>query len=142
VTAPAPGGSGAVRCIQGALKSAGLNTEEIGYINAHGTSTPANDLNETLALKTVFGADSVPPVSSTKSMTGHLLGAGGGIEAIAAIQAIYSRTLPPTRNLHDPDPELDLDYIPHEARQQQVEYSISQNFAFGGQNAALVFKRV
>ena len=141
VTAPAPGGSGAVRCLQGALKSAGLRTDQIGYINAHGTSTSANDLNETLALKTVFGTDSVPPVSSTKSMTGHLLGAGGGIEAIAAIQALYSGILPPTRNLHDPDPALDLDYIPHEARQQQVEYGISQNFAFGGQNAALVFKK-
>ena len=141
VTAPAPGGSGAVRCLQGALKSAALRTDQIGYINAHGTSTSANDLNETLALKTVFGVDSVPPVSSTKSMTGHLLGASGGIEAIAAIQALNSGVLPPTRNLHDPDPTLDLDYIPHEARQEQVEYSISQNFAFGGQNAALVFKK-
>lgn len=142
ITAPAPGGSGAVRCLRWALKSAQVDPDRIGYINAHGTSTPANDLNETRALKTVFGADSVPPVSSTKSMTGHLLGASGGIEGIAAIQALHSCVLPPTRNLHDPDPDLDLDYIPNEARGVRVEYSISQNFAFGGQNAALVFKRV
>jgi 3-oxoacyl-[acyl-carrier-protein] synthase II len=142
VTAPAPGGSGAVRCLRWALRSAEMDSGEIGYINAHGTSTPANDLNETLALKTVFGGtDAVPPVSSTKSMTGHMLGAAGGVEAIASVQAIASGVLPPTRNLHDPDPELDLDYIPNESREQRVDAVISQNFAFGGQNAALVFKR-
>ncbi len=143
ITAPAPGGTGAVRCLRWAIRSAGVNTEEIGYINAHGTSTPANDLNETLALKTVFGsAERVPPVSSTKSMTGHMLAAAGGVEAIAAIQALDSCVLPPTRNLHDPDPELDLDYVPNEARELRVDYTLSQNFAFGGQNAALVFKRL
>ena len=143
ITQPAPGGSGAVRCLNWAMRSAGVNPDQIGYVNAHGTSTPANDLNETLALKTVFGGrDRVPPVSSTKSMTGHLLGAAGAIEAIAAIQALHSCVLPPTRNLFDPDPELDLDYIPNEAREARVDYSISQNFAFGGQNAALVFKRI
>ncbi len=143
ITAPAPGGTGAIRCINWALKSAGLNAEQLGYINAHGTSTPANDLNETLAFKAVFGsADKVPPVSSTKSMTGHTLGAAGGIEAIASVQALASGVLPPTRNYLDPDPELDLDYIPNEAREQVVDYVLSTNFAFGGQNAALVFKRV
>jgi 3-oxoacyl-[acyl-carrier-protein] synthase II len=142
VTAPAPGGTGAVRCIRWALRSAGLDPEDVDYINAHGTSTTANDLNETLALKAVFGGrELVPPVSSTKSMTGHMLGAAGGVEAIAAIQAITSGVLPPTRNHHDPDPALDLDYVPNEARELRADVTISQNFAFGGQNAALVFKR-
>jgi len=143
VTAPAPGGLGAIRAIRWALKSAGIGPSEVGYINAHGTSTPANDLNETLAFKAVWqGHGTVPPVSSTKSMTGHTLGAAGGIEAIAAIQAVHSGVLPPTRNYLDPDPELDLDYIPNAARRQQVDVSISTNFAFGGQNACLVFRRV
>lgn len=143
VTAPAPGGLGAVRCLNRTLKSARLDPSDIGYINAHGTSTPANDLNETLALKSVWGdAASVPPVSSTKSMTGHTLGAAGGIEAIATLQAIHSGVLPPTRNYLEPDPELDLDYIPNEAREKRVDVALSQNFAFGGQNAALIFRRV
>ena len=144
MTQPAPGGAGAVRAVNWALKSAGITADKIGYVNAHGTSTPANDLNETLALKTVFGsADNVPPVSSIKGMTGHTLGAAGGIEAVASVQAIHTCVLPPTRNYHlDPDPELDLDFIPNEAREKRVEYVLSQNFAFGGQNAALVFKRV
>ena len=141
ITAPAPGGAGAVRAVNWALRSAGVGPEKIGYINAHGTSTPANDLNETIAYKTVFG-DAVPPVSSTKSMTGHMLGAAGGVEAIASVQALNTGVLPPTRNYVDPDPELDLDYIPNEAREQQVDYVLSTNFAFGGQNAALVFKRI
>lgn len=143
ITAPAPGGSGALRCMRWALRSAGIDKDRIGYVNAHGTSTPANDLNETMAFKSLWGdKDSVPPVSSTKSMTGHTLGAAGGIEAIASIQAIDSGVLPPTRNYLDPDPELDLDYIPNEAREERVDYVLSTNFAFGGQNAALVFKRV
>jgi 3-oxoacyl-[acyl-carrier-protein] synthase II len=142
ITASAPGGAGAVRCINWALRSAGISAEQIGYINAHGTSTPINDLNETLAYKTVFGGrDKVPPVSSTKSMTGHMLGAAGAVEAIACAQALKEGFLPPTRNYDDPDPELDLDYIPNEAREVQAEYVLSTNFAFGGQNAALVFKR-
>ena len=142
ITAPAPGGRGAARAIRWALKSAGLEPRDIGYINAHGTSTPANDLNETLAFKSVWeGHGPVPPVSSTKSMTGHTLGAAGGIEAIATVQAICSGVLPPTRNYHDPDPELDLDYIPNEARRQQVDAAMSTNFAFGGQNACLIFKK-
>ncbi len=142
ITAPAPGGAGAVRCIRWALRDAGLEPSDVGYINAHGTSTPANDLNETLAFKTVWGsADAVPPVSSTKSMTGHMLGAAGGVEGIASVQALASGVLPPTRNYHDPDPELDLDYIPNEARALQVDVALSVNFAFGGQNAAVVFRR-
>jgi len=141
ITAPAPGGRGAVRAIEDALRSAGIDASEVGYINAHGTSTPANDLNETLAFKAVWG-DAVPPVSSTKSMTGHTLGAAGGIEGIATVQALYHCVLPPTRNYHDPDPELDLDYIPNEAREAKVDVALSTNFAFGGQNAAVLFKRV
>ena len=141
ITAPAPGGRGAIRAIESALKSAGISASEVGYINAHGTSTPANDLNETLAFKAIWGADT-PPVSSTKGMTGHTLGAAGGIEGIATVQALHSGVLPPTRNYIDPDPELDLDYIPNDARQQQVDVALSTNFAFGGQNAAVLFKRV
>lgn len=141
ITAPAPGGRGAIRAIEAALGSAGMDAAKVGYINAHGTSTEANDLTETLAFKSIWGG-SVPPVSSTKSMTGHTLGAAGGIEAIATVQALATGVLPPTRNYIDPDPELDLDYIPNEARQQQVDVALSTNFAFGGQNAALLFKRV
>lgn len=141
ITAPAPGGKGAVRCIEAALKDARIHATDIGYINAHGTSTPANDLNETLAFKSVWGNDPVAPISSTKSMTGHTLGAAGGIEAIATIQALHTSVLPATKNYIDPDPELDLDYIPNEPREQQAEYALSTNFAFGGQNAALIFKR-
>ena len=143
ITASAPGGAGAVRCINWALKSAGISVDKIDYINAHGTSTPINDLNETLAYKTVFGSkENVPPVSSTKSMTGHMLGAAGGVEAIACAQVLKEGFLPPTRNYEDSDPECDLDYIPGCARDVQAEYVLSTNFAFGGQNAALVFRRV
>ncbi len=142
ITAPAPGGAGAVRCIRWALRDAGLEPSDVGYVNAHGTSTPANDLNETLAFKTVWGAAAaVPPVSSTKSMTGHMLGAAGGVEGIASVQALASGVLPPTRNYHDPDPELDLDYIPNEARVLRIDVALSVNFAFGGQNAAVLFRR-
>lgn len=142
ITAPAPGGEGAMRVVRWALRSAGINSDQVGYINAHGTSTGPNDRIETLAYKEVFGGrDFVPPVSSTKSMTGHCLGAAGGIEAIATVQALHTGVLPPTRNYVDPDPELDLDYIPNEPREQQVDYALSTNFAFGGQNAALIFKR-
>lgn len=143
MTAPAPEGAGIVRCINWALKDAGIPASEIGYVNAHATSTPAGDLNETLALKKVFGGkENTPPVSATKSMTGHTLGAAGAIEAIATVQALTSGVLPPTRNYMDPDPELDLDYIPNEARAKQVDTALCTNFAFGGQNSALIFKRV
>ena len=143
ITSPAPEGAGIVRCVNWALKSAGIDADKIGYVNAHATSTPAGDRNETVGLKRVFGGkDKVPPVSTTKSMTGHMLGAAGSVEAIASVQAIDTCVLPPTRNYLDPDPELDLDYIPNEAREARVDYVLSTNFAFGGQNAALIFKRV
>ncbi|WP_189006349.1 beta-ketoacyl-ACP synthase II [Deinococcus roseus] len=142
MTMPAPEGRGAALAMRRALKSAGVEPEQIGYVNAHGTSTPANDLAETQALKSVFGDHAYKlAVSSTKSQTGHLLGAAGAVEAIACAQALKYGVLPPTINYDDPDPELDLDYIPNQAREQQVEYAMSNSFAFGGQNAVLVFKR-
>ena len=143
ITMPAPEGRGAQVAMRQALKSGGVNPEQVGYVNAHGTSTPANDLNETLAIKSIYGDHAYKlAISSTKSMTGHLLGAAGAMEAIAVAQALHEGILPPTINLAgDPDPELDLDYIPEGAREQQVEYAMSNSFAFGGQNAVLVFKR-
>ncbi len=144
ITLPAPGGRGAVESMRIALKDAGLATGDVDYINAHGTSTPPNDRSETAAIKTLFrdGAYRVP-VSSTKSMTGHLMGAGGGIEAIASIRAIQTGILPPTINLEHPDPDCDLDYVPHEAREiaAGVEVAMSNSFGFGGHNATLVFRR-
>ena len=125
-----------------AIADAGLTTDDIGYINAHGTSTPPNDRSETAAIKTLFGERAYKvPVSSTKSMTGHLMGAGGGIEAIASIKAIQTGILPPTINLENPDPECDLDYVPHEARRAEVDVAMSNSFGFGGHNATLVFRR-
>ncbi|GAA0515362.1 beta-ketoacyl-ACP synthase II [Deinococcus depolymerans] len=142
ITTPAPEGRGAQVAMRMALKTAGVNPEQVGYINAHGTSTHFNDLHETQGIKHVFGDHAHKlAVSSTKSMTGHLLGAAGAIEAIAVAQALRDGILPPTINLTDPDPELDLDYIPEGAREVQVEYALSNSFAFGGQNAALLFKR-
>ena len=124
------------------LRGAGVRPDEVGYINAHGTSTPANDLNETLAIQAVYGDHAARlAVSSTKGMTGHLLGAAGAIEAIACAQALRDGILPPTVNYHDPDPLLTLDFIPNHAREQQVEYAMSNSFAFGGQNAVLLLKR-
>lgn len=143
VTLPAPEGRGAQVAMRMALATAGVNPEQVGYINAHGTSTHFNDLHETQAIKHVFGAHAYNlAVSSTKSMTGHLLGAAGAVEAIAVAQALKDGILPPTINLTDPDPVLDLDYIPEGAREQQVEYALSNSFAFGGQNATLLLKRV
>ncbi|GGS30237.1 beta-ketoacyl-ACP synthase II [Deinococcus knuensis] len=143
ITTPAPEGRGAQVAMRMALKTAAVNPEQVGYINAHGTSTHFNDLHETQGIKHVFGKHAhTLAVSSTKSMTGHLLGAAGAIEAIAVAQALRDGILPPTINLTDPDPELDLDYIPEGAREVQVEYALSNSFAFGGQNAALLFKRV
>jgi 3-oxoacyl-[acyl-carrier-protein] synthase II len=143
LTAPAPGGEGAARCMKMALKGAGINPEDVDYINAHGTSTPMNDLYETMAIKTVFGdyAKKVM-VSSTKSMTGHLLGAAGGIEAAFALMAMESGVVPPTINYTDPDPECDLDYVPNIARDAKVTYALSNNFGFGGTNATLLFKKI
>ncbi len=142
ITLPAPGGRGAVGSMSLALADAGMTPAEIGYINAHGTSTVPNDKAETAAIKTVFGDRAyATPVSSTKSMTGHLLGAGGGIEAIASILAIEKGMLPPTINYEEPDPECDLDYIPNVARAAAISASMSNSFGFGGHNATLIFKR-
>ena len=142
ITLPAPGGRGAVESMRVAIGDAGLTTEEIDYINAHGTSTPPNDRSETAAIKALFGERAYRmPVSSTKSMTGHLMGAGGGIEAIATIQAIKTGIVPPTINQEHPDPDCDLDYVPNEARRMEVTVGMSNSFGFGGHNATLVFRR-
>jgi 3-oxoacyl-[acyl-carrier-protein] synthase II len=142
VTMPDETGSGAIRVMQRAMKDAGIAPEQIGYINAHGTSTPYNDKFETLAIKKAFGEHAYKlAVSSTKSMTGHALGAAGGIEAVISVLAIHNNTLPPTTNYTTPDPDCDLDYIPNEPRQATVEYALSNSFGFGGTNACLIFKR-
>ncbi len=142
VTMPDETGSGAIRVMQRALKDAELFPEQIGYINAHGTSTPYNDKFETLAIKKVFGEHAYNiPVSSTKSMTGHALGAAGGLEAVFSVKAMLENKLPPTINYEFPDPDCDLDYIPNEARDATVDYVLSNNFGFGGTNACLIFKR-
>ncbi|AKJ02928.1 3-oxoacyl-[acyl-carrier-protein] synthase II [Archangium gephyra] len=142
VTAPAPEGEGAARCMRLALASAGMNPEDVGYINAHGTSTPLNDANETKAIKTVFGAHARKlAVSSTKSMTGHMLGAAGGAEAVVSVLTLLRRVIPPTINQTTPDPECDLDYVPNQAREQRVDAVMSNSFGFGGTNTVLVFKR-
>lgn len=143
ITMPAPEGAGAQLAMKMALQTGHTNPDQVSYINAHGTSTHFNDLHETQGIKHVFGDHAKKlAISSTKSMTGHLLGAAGAIEAIAVAQALSDGILPPTINLTDPDPELDLDYIPEGAREQQVDYALSNSFAFGGQNAALLFKRI
>jgi 3-oxoacyl-[acyl-carrier-protein] synthase II len=142
VTDPAKGGAGLVRAISRALKKAGVAPEQVGYVNAHGTSTPPNDREETAALKTVFGDHAYNlAISSTKSMTGHMVGAAGGAEAIFTALALRQGVLPPTINYTTPDPDCDLDYIPNQARQTQVEYAISNSMGFGGHNAVLVLKR-
>lgn len=141
ITLPAPGGEGAQRCMAHALRNAGIQPDQIDYINAHGTSTPPNDRFETQAIKAVFGDDLAHrvPVSSTKSMTGHLLGAAGAVEAIVCLLAIRHSVLPPTINYLVPDPECDLDYVPNEARQTEVRFALSNSFGFGGHNASLLF---
>jgi 3-oxoacyl-[acyl-carrier-protein] synthase II len=143
LTAPAPEGEGAARCMKMALKTAGVNPSEVDYINAHGTSTPFNDLYETLAIKSVFGDHAKQlMISSTKSMTGHLLGAAGGIEAIFSLLAISRGVVPPTINHVEPDPECDLDYVPNVARQMEVNIALSNSLGFGGTNATLLFRKV
>lgn len=143
MTSPSQNGEGAARCMRNALKDAGLNPEDIDYINAHGTSTPAGDVAETMALKLAMGnhAKNVA-VSSTKSMTGHLLGAAGGIEAVFSVLAIRDQILPPTINMDDPDPACDLDYVPNTARDAKVEIAMSNSFGFGGTNGTLIFKKI
>jgi len=141
ITAPAPDGSGARRAMQQALAQARRDPADIGYINAHGTSTELGDVAETDAIRSVFGPDT-PPVSSTKSMTGHLLGGAGALEAVISTMVLGSDVLPPTINLTDPDPACDLDYIPNVARESRVDAVMSNSFGFGGHNATLVFARV
>jgi 3-oxoacyl-[acyl-carrier-protein] synthase II len=142
ITAPDETGSGPRRVMQKAMKDAGIAPEQIGYINAHGTSTPYNDKFETMAIKQTFGEHAYKlAVSSTKSMTGHALGAAGGIEAVFSILALHENVLPPTINYEFPDPECDLDYIANEPRHAEVEYVLSNSFGFGGTNACLIFKR-
>ena len=141
IAAPSPNGEGAARCMEITLKAAGIPYSEVDYINAHGTSTPLNDLSETMAMKTVFKEHTKKlMVSSTKSMTGHLLGAAGGVEAVFTILTIKEGIVPPTINYEVPDPECDLDYVPNVARKAKVRVAMSNSFGFGGTNAALVFK--
>jgi 3-oxoacyl-[acyl-carrier-protein] synthase II len=143
LTTPAPGGEGAARCMKMALTTAKINPEQVDYINAHGTSTHFNDLYETLAIKSVFGDHAYKlMVSSTKSMTGHLLGAAGGIEAIFALMAMQNSVVPPTINYDNVDEECNLDYVPNTARDAKVEYALSNSFGFGGTNASLLFKKI
>ncbi len=142
ITSPAPEGVGAARCMETTLKDAGLSPDDVTYINAHGTSTKFNDENETTAIKSVFGKRAYEiPVSSTKSMTGHLLGAAGGIEAVFSILAIEKGVIPPTINYEFPDPECDLDYVPNKARECRVNVAMSNSFGFGGTNACILFRK-
>lgn len=142
MTSPSPDGDGMIRCMQAAIDSAGISCDAIDYINAHGTSTPLNDLYETRAIKKVFGQSAAKvPISSTKSMTGHLLGGAGGIEASFTVLALKDRIIPPTINLENPGDECDLDYVPKVARKADITYAMSNSFGFGGTNASLVIKR-
>jgi len=141
ITAPDPRGIGPKLCMKNALKNSGIQPEDVDYINAHGTSTPLNDVTETKAVKDVFGELAYNlPMSSTKSMTGHLLGAAGAIEAIYCIKAIEDQILPPTINYETPDPECDLDYVPNEPRKAKIDIVLSNSFGFGGTNASVVIK--
>lgn len=142
ITAPSPEGEGAVRCMKMTLQDAGVNPSDINYINAHGTATRYGDELETIGIKTVFGEHAYKiPVSSTKSMTGHLLGASGGVEAVISVLCICNDIVPPTINLDNPDPECDLDYVPHQSRKMSVHYALTNSFGFGGTNACLLFKK-
>jgi 3-oxoacyl-[acyl-carrier-protein] synthase II len=142
MTAPSESGDGAARCMRNAIADAGVDAAAIGYINAHGTSTPAGDLAETMAIKAALGEHAYKTmVSSTKSMTGHLLGAAGGVEAVFSALALHTGVIPPTINLDNPSDGCDLDYVPHTAREQQVEIAMSNSFGFGGTNGTLIFRR-
>jgi len=143
MTSPAEGGSGGAKCMVNALTDAGLNTTDVDYINAHGTSTPAGDAAETEGIKNTFGGHAnTLAVSSTKSMTGHLLGAAGGVEALFSVLALYRNVLPPTINYETPDPKCDLDYVPNEARDKKMNVALSNSFGFGGTNGTVVFKKI
>lgn len=144
ITSPTPEGEGARACMKGALETSGLRPEQVGYVNAHGTSTSANDASESAAIEYVFGdwAKNGLAVSSTKSMTGHLLGAAGAIEAMFCIKAINDEILPPTINLDNPDPVCRLDYIPHKPRKARVDHVMSNSFGFGGTNASIIISRI
>jgi 3-oxoacyl-[acyl-carrier-protein] synthase II len=143
ITAPCEDGEGAVRCMANALRNAGLNREQVDYINAHGTSTPLGDVAETVAVKNCFGDHARKlAISSTKSMTGHLLGAAGGVEAVFSALAVKDQVAPPTINLANPDPQCDLDYVPNTARKMKIDVAVSNSFGFGGTNGSLVFRRV
>jgi len=142
MTAPSPNGEGAAQCMRLALQDAGVNAEDVDYINAHGTSTPAGDVAETKAVKAAFGDHAYKlAVSSTKSMTGHMLGAAGGAEALFAVLAIRDQVAPPTINLDNPDEQCDLDYVPHTAREMRIDLALSNSFGFGGTNGTLAFRR-
>jgi 3-oxoacyl-[acyl-carrier-protein] synthase II len=139
LTAPSPGGEGAARCMRMAIRNAGLNLEDVSYVNAHGTSTPQGDIAETEAIKTVFGDHARKlVVNSTKGATGHMLGAAGAVEMIVCSKAIHTDTVPPTINYEVPDPECDLDYVPNTARSMQVNVALNNSFGFGGHNATLI----
>jgi 3-oxoacyl-[acyl-carrier-protein] synthase II len=142
MTAPQESGEGAARCMENALRNAGLNREDVDYVNAHGTSTPLGDIAETVAVKRCFGDHAKKlAVSSTKSMTGHLLGAAGGVEAIFSALAIRDQVAPPTANLVNQDPACDLDYVPGAARKMPIRAALSNSFGFGGTNGTLIFRR-
>lgn len=142
ITGPAENGEGGAAAMRNALKDGSLNPEDVGYLNAHGTSTPLGDVAETKGVKSVFGDDTRLAISSTKSMIGHLLGAAGSVEAIFTIKALQEQTLPPTINLHNPSPDCDLDYVPNEARPAQIKAAASNSFGFGGTNGTLIFGTV
>jgi 3-oxoacyl-[acyl-carrier-protein] synthase II len=142
LTSPSPGGEGAARCMRMALRNAGMNPEDISYINAHGTSTPQGDIAETEAVKTVFGPHARKlVVSSTKGATGHMLGAAGAVEMVVCAKAIATNIVPPTINYQVPDPQCDLDYVPNTARQMKVNAIVNNSFGFGGHNASLVARK-
>ncbi|MDH5232039.1 MAG: beta-ketoacyl-ACP synthase II, partial [Gammaproteobacteria bacterium] len=143
MTSPSPGGEGAARCMRNALRDAGINPEDVDYINAHGTSTPAGDIAETQAVKSIFGDHAYKtPMSSTKSMTGHMLGAAGGVEAVFSALAIRDQIAPPTINIFNQDPECDLDYVANTARNMKIETVVSNSFGFGGTNGTIVLRKI